>query len=214
MSTPWTDCTHRDLARGVARWLLNQSHTDAVCWELGGRQVEGGHLGGGGQLDAVGLSTVAHLDKHRAMAKHRNSLLPGGRGKGPKPWIRAVEVKRTRPDLLQDLRAGKLLRYECQATHCYLAATAEALGDDGPEQLTARGLPRTWGVLKLKPMILVPTRWRKTERRHVAVEVVRSPRRLPTQVTDEHLHELAADIARSMAWRLLKPDSPMTEATP
>ncbi len=67
--------------------------------------------------------------------------------------VTICEVKRTRADLLQDLKKKKLLKYEQHGTHCYLAATPEALRYDRltstevMADLTARGLPSHWGVL-------------------------------------------------------------------
>ncbi len=61
------------------------------------------------------------------------------------------EVKRTRADLLADLRAGKMLKYAAKASHCYLALTPEALGKDSLEDLKTKGLPTSWGVLLVRP---------------------------------------------------------------
>jgi hypothetical protein len=72
--------------------------------------------------------------------------------------IVVVECKRTRSDLLADLRAGKLRRYEAAATECYLLATMPALGIDAYMGLTdaerdhaAPGLPGEWGILTVSP---------------------------------------------------------------
>lgn len=67
--------------------------------------------------------------------------------------IVVCECKRTRADLLADLRAGKMFKYESSSSHCYLAGTAEALGDDPLNDLTARGLPSHWGVLLLNTSV-------------------------------------------------------------
>jgi len=70
-----------------------------------------------------------------------------------------VECKRTRSDLLADLRAGKLRRYEAAATECYLLATTPALAIAAHtalttaeiEAVTALGLPSEWGILTVSP---------------------------------------------------------------
>lgn len=70
--------------------------------------------------------------------------------------ICVAEVKRTRGDLLADLNVGKLLRYERGTTHCYLAATPEALRlgklteDEVINDLTKLGLPQSWGILVIE----------------------------------------------------------------
>ena len=67
--------------------------------------------------------------------------------------ITVIETKRTRADLTQDLRKGKMLKYDKHASHCYLAATVQALNYSSVEQTLAdladKGLPVHWGVLLL-----------------------------------------------------------------
>lgn len=113
--------SHRDLCSVVLQWLLSQRSLDLGCIEL---------KHSGGFVDTVALSTK----KARVPYK-----------------ICVAEVKRTRPDLLQDLQAKKMLKYERASTHCYLAATPEALGNqsdkDVIQDLTRRGLPPHWGLL-------------------------------------------------------------------
>lgn len=73
--------------------------------------------------------------------------------KPQRPRVSVIEVKRTRSDLLSDLRAGKMLAYERTGQACYLAATSEALKGATIKailaDLTARGLPTYWGVVRL-----------------------------------------------------------------
>jgi hypothetical protein len=113
--------THRDLCWIALSWLLQQQGLDLGCVEI---EFSGGFV------DALAVST------RKAKAPYR---------------IAVAEVKRTRPDLLQDLRASKMLKYEKSSTHCYLAATPEALGNlqdkEALEDLALRGLPPHWGVL-------------------------------------------------------------------
>lgn len=68
--------------------------------------------------------------------------------------ITIVECKRTRSDLLQDLRAKKYLKYEQKSTHCYIAATAEAYGNKTSNgilvDLKNKGVPDHWGLLQFE----------------------------------------------------------------
>lgn len=69
--------------------------------------------------------------------------------------VTIIECKRTRSDLLQDLRAKKFLKYEQKSTHCYLAATSEAYGEMTNSQILVdmknKGVPDYWGLLKFGP---------------------------------------------------------------
>lgn len=69
----------------------------------------------------------------------------------PNPRVAIVEVKVSYRDLVADLRARKMLRYEPQATHVYLAATSDIWDRPGiiPE-LGERGLPAYWGLLHVQ----------------------------------------------------------------
>lgn len=141
--------THRQLCRAVAGWFARQKWCEVVCWEVAGPSVPDPsrswygvmrhHEGRRGTvLDAVGLS---------------DPTAAGGR-------IGVAECKRTRADLLSDLRSGKMLDYARMpgVSHLYLAVTLEVLGIDvrpgygvAAEQVTARaeelGLPAGWGLL-------------------------------------------------------------------
>ena len=111
---------------------------------------------GGGVLDVLALTTP-RLDHRRARAvsewerQHRYAQSRGlafGRRKPPpiRPRVAIAEVKVQRSDLFRDLRAGKMLRYQSQASHVYLAATSEVLED---VDLEDRGLPPWWGVVRV-----------------------------------------------------------------
>lgn len=80
----------------------------------------------------------------------------------PAPRVVIVECKRTRADLLGDLRARKLLKYQDTATHLYLAATPTALGgrdrSSALMDLQSRGLPAAWGVLEVRGQDVVSLR--------------------------------------------------------
>lgn len=137
------ETTHRALQGVVLRWMLAQD------WcQVGAVEVK--------NLDVLGVSLPAHLR-------------PSRRTRFPKPRITIAEVKRTRADLLQDLRAEKMHGYAVLGSHMYLAATDEALRwpdrrvigpeDDVLLDLTERGLPKSWGVLRL--WYSPASRWRK-----------------------------------------------------
>lgn len=173
--------THRELCRAAARWLLSARWCRVAGYEVGGA---------GDVFDAVGLGAIpdpdrnALLDAERAWAaaewdrrvaawvttrKGRRPSPPNLRAgerlpeKPPRPRIVVIECKRTRSDLLADLREGKMLGYERTGTHCALAATPEALRITFPRMwepvgvaealadLADRGLPTTWGVLVVVP---------------------------------------------------------------
>lgn len=82
-------------------------------------------------------------------------------GKAIDPKLAIAEVKRTRADLLQDLRNKKYLKYEKNSTHVYLACTKEAFkytGDDLFQDLENRGVPKKWGLLLITPCDIVVLR--------------------------------------------------------
>lgn len=140
---------------------------------------------GGGQLDVLALT----LPEWKPRRKVR-------------PRIAIVEVKVSRSDLLSDLRAGKLLRYEPQATHVYLAITGEAMltpyGHTKAHaaawlaDLAAKGLPTHWGVLRIPG-------WP-----HETVHSLRQPGRNPhaCDPTPELRTRLAVKAAVSMAYKM------------
>lgn len=166
-----SDPTHRDLCRKAARWLLGQQWCALAAYEVRGVT---------GVVDAVGVSSPDDPEIQALLMRERQRRydvyelrmrewcdrgrsgvrpkMPPDRwardGKGTRPTIAAVEVKRTRSDLLQDLRAGKMLQYQQVGNVCYLAATREALGFERGSKtvladLTEKGLPTTWGVVLL-----------------------------------------------------------------
>jgi len=134
--------THRDLCRRAAAWLLNLQWCRVAGYEIGG---------GGGVLDAVGVSSPVderageayRAERERVSQEWQDALerwnTNGRKGRRPglnnrwgvepdrvgRPRIVAVEVKRARSDLLADLRVGKMLRYESVASECYLAYASE-----------------------------------------------------------------------------------------
>lgn len=115
------------------------------------------------------------------------------------PKLAICEVKRTRADLLQDLRRKKMLKYERTASHCYLAVTPTAvLNKDSAEVLTDlgnNGLPTYWGVL------LITTK---------GIICIRNPR-AHKKIRRQTIETYIAKIARSFMYRVLSPTSPMID---
>lgn len=163
--------THRQLCKTAASWLLKQRSIDLVTWEL--KYI-------GGVYDVVGLSTSPTTQQLR---------------------LCAIEVKRTRSDLLKDLRTRKILKYQKRATHCYLAATPEALllhkltAKETIKDLQSRGLPKHWGVLCFI---------------NNEVKVLKAPQRNKT-IRNITVQKLTRKIARSYMYRILSDTSPMKE---
>ena len=126
---------------------------------------------GRGFADAIGISKP-HAKNHR---------------------ITIIEVKRTRSDLLQDIRTKKYLKYEAQATHCYIAGTAEAFGNKTTNQiyvdLKSRGFPDYWGILIFNPR----------NRLH-CLRSARAHRR----ITYTKIKSLTRKIAKSFCYRALQ----------
>lgn len=154
--------THRDLCKLVAQWLLKQPSINLVIDEI---------TFGTGIADVLGISTKASVKNKR---------------------IAICEVKRSRADLLADLRSQKMLKYEYTSTHCYLAATAEALGKGTPteilQNLTEKGLPPYWGVLFIEGSNIV---------------VLRNPRS-KQKANSRSLEMLCKRIARAYMYRSFK----------
>lgn len=120
--------------------------------------------------------------------------------KEKKRRVAVAEVKRTRSDLLQDLNKKKLLKYELGSSHCYLAATKEALRlnkiskEACLKELTELGLPKAWGVLVI-------------DTEYETVESIRSAQQI-NEPTLPRLRLLTKRIARSHMYRMLNgPDT-------
>jgi hypothetical protein len=207
--------THRDLCRAAARWLLELKWCHVAGYEVGG---------GGGVLDAVGVSSPQDPDAGLAVrAEHervteewrvaherwvetqkgRRPLLNKRWGVKPdrpgKPRIVAVEVKRTRADLLADLRVGKLLRYEGDASECYLAVYHQAM--PSREELAELGLPGHWGILRITDHV--------DYRGVMSVSAVRTAKR-HRHATVGEVRMWTYRIGRSLAYRATQ-NSPVAE---
>lgn len=154
---------HRELCREASRWLLDQTRIDLVSFEIGWKNSV---------FDAVGITLP-----------NKNVV---------EPRICIIEVKRTRTDLLADLRAKKMLKYEPHASHCYLA-----LGPDFNtsilQELPALGLPPHWGVILFQGS------------EFKSIRAARSIRK----VTQSELSTLTKKIALSYMHRVLSYNSPM-----
>lgn len=133
---------------------------------------------GGGVLDVLALSEPA----------------------SSRPRIAIVEVKVTLADLLRDLRADKMRRYEPQASHVYLALGPGVF--PGLEEkdllrgLHHNGLPRFWGVITLGKrgkcrLARLPGKYpdaiEVTEKR-LTHRIVRSARSMAYRRQDDHMH--------------------------
>lgn len=128
---------HYDQRTPEMRAEMSQWYDDRRAWEKTAAS-------GGGQLDVLGLTLPRWKPKRKTA-----------------PRIAVAEVKVSRSDLLSDLRVGKLLKYEPQATHCYLAITDGVFLDRHLEgayrprtqtqvdHLAELGLPAHWGIIHI-----------------------------------------------------------------
>lgn len=169
--------THLELCVAVTAWALDQPWCDVATWEV--------------SVGRAGIADVLAITDPWSEARQKP--------KTRRPRVAIVEVKRTREDLRADLRARKMLGYAGVASHCYLAATLEALGrtqDDahgiaggwGPvlEDLAQLGLPSTWGVIALSA--------------HAAWH----PRITPWAIRGAKGEPVGADVRRTWAWALAR----------
>lgn len=211
--------SHRELCHLAADWLMK----DSKHW-LVGVEFEGGSSG---ICDAIGMTNPN--PKFSEAAKHRQYLKAldlwqeayqkwrtgkvAKRARRPSspssfwtsnkpkpPRITVVECKRTRSDLLSDLKAGKMLKYEGVATHCYLCCLPQVFCTIPPgtsrakrkkmilEDLHKKGLPTHWGLLEV------------TEKATVALKSARKIQTL--DVVD--LQIMAEFIARSWMFRAVR----------
>jgi len=116
--------------------------------------------------------------------------------------VRIIEVKRTRSDLLSDLRREKMQRrYERYASHNYLAlgpdlfdSTVRAVVAERTvlDELAVLGLPAWWGVLRLHPGDARGA-WS-----------IRRARKSATELTRDRVDRTIRAIGRSATWRLIR----------
>ncbi len=156
--------THRDLCILVARYFIDQPWCSLTGWEITYNR---------GFADVIAISL---------------------KDKGLTQRICVAEVKRTRADLLCDLKKQKMLKYEKGSTHCYLAATPEALRlnkiteKECLEELTKLGLPNLWGVL----VIGAPIRCIRSPRKINDFNILRN-RALTKSIARSHMYRILND---------------------
>lgn len=210
-----TTLSHRDLARLAALWLLQRRWAYLAGFEVALAD---------GNADAIAVSKPRDPEVEELVRLELDAWGAAGeegpRPKAPAGWRHAslyhwrptpesakgvvglVEVKRTRADLLQDLRRRKMLKYQPQATNLWLAGTEEALrGRDSTvlEDLAARGLPPSWGVL------LLPTEGDPARLSPGLVWALRGSRRTRVALPGE-LRLRAYQVGRSLSYRALRGD--------
>lgn len=151
--------SHRDLTLIVARWLMSNPAYDLVSTEL--------------KVKNSVFDVIAVNSNPSAL----------------NPRVTVVEVKRTRADLLADLRVRKMHKYEKIASHCYLAATKEALKYSSTKEILAdlkkKGLPEKWGVFVID-----------TER------CIRPAKQLKS-INKTSIQFIVRKIAKSLCWKYL-----------
>ena len=127
------------------------------------------HEAGGGQLDVLALTGVRTRERKKARSNAK---------RWPASRVAVFEVKVQRSDMLSDLRAQKLRRYEPQASHCYLAVAKSCLlcaerieyrrggitrvrwrvdPAAALEELDGLNLPEGWGVVLFESEGFVPS---------------------------------------------------------
>lgn len=159
--------SHRDQCHRAAKWFYEQYQIDLVSFEL---KVDKRSI-----VDVIGLTTYPTTAQRK--------ILIG-------------EVKVTRADLLQDLRKGKMLKYQKHASHCYLLATRAALNLNKQNtiqlltELDSYGLPKSWGI------VLLPD----TEQEEPIL--IRKPQRLKIP-RYETIQKYIRKIARSYMYKIL-----------
>lgn len=190
--------THNLACRLVVRWFLARQWCAAAIDEIGGLSIPNPECrpdfepsdptwkarsdawrdrdrawrvspeAGGGQLDVLAISQ------------------PNTK----RPRIAIAEIKVTRSDLRADIRAGKMLRYQVQGTHLYLALGPEIAATKKAALDAAKDLPEHWGVLRLSSK---------------SVRLDRRPKMCPAgpQPTRDRLNMLAWKIATSASYRRL-----------
>lgn len=133
-------------ARGICSWrtyceaaVLKSTHRD-VQWEalFWGLQRRWAYYG------TIEVTTLHHGSLDAMVVSHPDQP----------SRIGGFEVKVQRSDLLRDLRAGKMIKYEGVCTHCWLVVTEDCMQSTTKDAILAElqelGLPKHWGVLRYK----------------------------------------------------------------
>lgn len=231
--------THRELCRAAAAWMQGLGWCDVACWELRevtpdataeeqtrrGREAHAAMVAARDDAEYRRLRDQWERDRPRAgiydavgvtcPQRHARGLewaTARGKRKPPRPRLQIVEVKRTRSDLLSDLRAGKMLKYEQLATHCLLAVVPDAVVIR--QQQLASDRPRHTQILDALADLGLPTRWGVAVFYTGGPSILRQPRRLPTVVTDADRARVITAVARSLMYRGLAAHSPVELADP
>lgn len=181
VGSPDGELTHDDLCLHGLGWATSQSWTRLAAHEV-----------------ALDVPRWWYLERlrpgRRVRARGRADVIAVGQDR-----IAIIEVKRTRADLLSDLRSGKMIDCYGWATHCYLLL-GPAVADTSRDELTELGLPRSWGVLRVRHERTVDPRF---GRESDGVRSTRSARR-QRDVRDGELEKLGQAIGRSLSWRVLR----------
>ncbi len=163
------ETTHRDICVATGVWLLQQYWCDLAAVEIAFATGIG---------DAIGISSSPKKQSQR---------------------LTLCECKRTRSDLLSDLRAKKLLKYEAEATHCILVATKEAYlwkqdktKADVLNDLKEKGLPDHWGIAVIEGS---------------EITLLRKPKKIQA-LTQEKKNEIVLRVAKSYCYKYLAQDPP------
>lgn len=203
--------SHEQLCRQCTAWLLNLNGIELATWELAATlEVPAPASTIAGQLarrrsavlDAVGITdpwmqkwrSALRSDEANAKWAASSGYTPQPRaGKRPRRRVVVVEAKVSRPDLVADLRAQKMIGYQSIATECYLALGPRVFPDWPTQQVLGElerlGLPRSWGLLR-------------TDGR--CVGSVRNAKRQPVVPTRATMEAWTWSIAKSVAWRRLR----------
>ncbi len=146
--------THQQTCEAVARWFLTLAWCDLAVCEIAGRAVPFPELG---TLINGHWPSKMSLPERRARSARQRAwwktpaagggildvlALTTARKQVQRPRVAIAEIKVSVSDLRADLRAGKMLRYEPQGTHLYLAGPRTVL-----DRAADLGLPHYWGLI-------------------------------------------------------------------
>ena len=163
---------HREYRILAAQFLRSKAWCDVVAYEM--------RWGRRGVVDAIGVRS-AKTGRSQATSKRR---------------IQVVEVKVSRPDLLQDLRKRKMLKYAKGSSHCVLAVHVDCFKPGATKsqiltELNDLGLPDYWGVW------LMPA-----DQKISAIRSLRRPKAL-AHITTQRSNYVLIKMARSLSARVM-----------
>lgn len=206
--------THRETCRATAGLLNREPWADVVCWELG---VDGR------QFDVLAVSGLGVEEKNqRRLQVWERRRAWAGEEKRPGrtlPRVLVGEVKMSRSDLQAGVRRGQLDAYRegpVRPSHLLLVVWEDALvrarGSSywdaactraALDDLSALGVPETWGVARAHPT--------HSRTPGVMLSLLRRPPRLHDGGELLHRLGLVERAARSFSFRVLSRTSPMEE---